>query len=178
MEYFKRKLLLADSDGVFREKLAAAMRQRGYATCEAANAKQAVALALQHNFDAALVDLMTPEGNGVSLIRRLRELLPAARLVVLTGYGSIASAMSAVRCGANDYLTKPLGVERVEAAVRGMEIAEDDESYAVPSLDRVEWEHLQRVLVDCRRNISRAARTLGIDRRTLQRKLAKVPYVQ
>jgi len=166
------KLLLVDDDETFRERLAISLGRRGYEIRPAAHAEQALALAKTFVPDYAVVDLKMPGEGGLELIPRLRALLPQLHLVVLTGYGSIATALEAVRLGAADYLTKPADADQIDRTLQGKK---NDVEVSVPSLDRVEWEHLQRVLADCENNISRAARVLGIDRRSLQRKLAKYP---
>jgi two-component system response regulator RegA len=124
-----------------------------------------------------LVDLRMPGMSGLDVVRELHAIDPTTRIVVLTGYGSIATALDAVRLGAVHYLTKPAEVDEILAAfARDRPPAPDAEpTYEPPSLGRVEWEHINRVLADCGGNISQAARVLGIHRRSLQRKLAKYP---
>lgn len=165
-------LLLVDDDEVFRERLAHSLGRRGYDVHTAGDADAAVALALEVMPDYAVLDLKMPGDSGLVLIGRLKEDLPELRIIVLTGYGSIATALEAVRQGAMDYLTKPADADQIDRALRGQRA---EAEVAAPSLDRVEWEHLQRVLQDCDHNISKAARILGLDRRSLQRKLAKYP---
>lgn len=127
----------------------------------------------------AIVDLRLPDGDGLTLVRELSAAQPGLPIVVLTGFGSIANALEAVRLGARDYLTKPADADQILlAALRGERIVRDNPKEVpaeTPSLDRVEWEHIQRVLADCGGNISQTARLLGLDRRTLQRKLGKFP---
>lgn len=166
------KLLLVDDDETFRERLAISLGRRGYEIQTAASFDQALALAETFQPGYAVVDLKMPGEGGLELIPKLRAVLPQLHLIVLTGYGSIATALEAVRLGAADYLTKPADADQVDRALQGKK---NEVELSVPSLDRVEWEHLQRVLTDCDHNISRAARVLGIDRRSLQRKLAKYP---
>jgi two-component system response regulator RegA len=167
------KLLLADDDDVFRERLARALGTRGFAVRRVAGGAEAVAAVKAEAFDAALVDLKMPtQPEGAALVAALHTLRPEMRIVVLTGYGSIASALLAVREGAADYLTKPADADQVAAAIRG-EGVRPPRPAAVPSLDRVEWEHIQRVLAETGGNVSESARLLGIDRRSLQRKLAR-----
>ena len=165
------KILLIDDDSVFREALGRSLRRRGHEVT-GAESPEAVARCRHFQPEAILLDLKMPGESGLVLLPQLAETVPGARIVMLTGYGSIASALEAVRTGAHDYLTKPADADQIEAALSGRT---RNAGIAVPSLDRVEWEHLQRTLADCENNISRAARLLGIDRRSLQRKLAKYP---
>jgi two-component system response regulator RegA len=117
-----------------------------------------------------------PHGNGLDLIPRLLRTDPATKIVVLTGYGSVATAVEAVRMGATHYLTKPADADEILAAFSRTPGERAESAPLQPmSLDRVEWEHINRVLVDCQHNISEAARVLGIHRRSLQRKLTKYP---
>ena len=168
----KERLLLVDDDEAFRERLGVSMTRRGWDVRTAGNPADAVDAARQFLPSCVLVDLRIGSENGLDLIPRIREIRPEARIVVLTGYGSIASALDAVKSGASDYLTKPADADRIEAVFAGRKQSSET---SIPSLDRVEWEHLQRVLSDCEGNVSQAARVLGIDRRSLQRKLARFP---
>ena len=167
-------LLLVDDDAVYRERLATAITARGYEVRTAADAEAAAALAEADSPEFAVLDLRMPGGSGLDLLRRLMAIDPTTRVLMLTGYGSIATAMEAVRLGAVNYLTKPADVDDILAAFTpeepGAEVAADLET---PSLARVEWEHIQRVLNDCEGNISEAARRLGMHRRSLQRKAAR-----
>ena len=172
-ENLPSRLLLVDDDDAFRERLALAMSKRGYVVQTAKNAHEALNSAKAFCPDAAVIDLKMPGDNGLVAVKKLREQFPQARLMVLTGYGSIASALEAMRLGADHYLTKPADADQIEAVLKGA-IVQPVEIVA-PTLDRVEWEHIQRVLADCNQNISETARRLGIDRRSLQRKLAKFP---
>lgn len=167
------RVLLVDDDAVFRERMARALRERGLDVVTAGGAEEAERVATTGGVDGALVDLVMPGGSGLAVVRRLHALHPRARLVVLTGYGSIATALEAVRFGAADYLSKPIDADQAWEALHGRRET-DRRGPAVPSLDRVEWEHIQRVLVETGGNISETARLLGIDRRSLQRKLAKL----
>lgn len=169
------RVLLVDDDEFLRERLALSISRRNYAVKTAGDSAQALLVAGEWQPAFALVDLKMPGENGLVLVRQLKESLPPIKIVVLTGYGSIASALEAVRLGAADYLTKPADADQIVAAFLGKGAGQ---VVSAPSLDRVEWEHLQRVLADCGQNITRAARILGIDRRSLQRKLAKNPPVR
>ncbi len=177
-----RKLLVVDDDPIFRMRLMKAMSARGFASFGAANGDEALGVARTERPPAAVVDLKMPGMSGLDLVRRLNTIVPGIQVVVLTGYGSIATAVEAVRHGAVNYLTKPADAEQILAAFdREGEGAAADASAAAggtdnpPSLARVEWEHIQRVLHDCEGNISLAARRLGLHRRSLQRKLSKLP---
>jgi two-component system response regulator RegA len=169
-------ILLVDDDQGFRERLARALRDRGYGVATAADHDAAVAAARAHKPDFAVIDLRMPGLSGLAVIGPLHAVAPDARIVVLTGYGSITSAVEALRAGAHDYLSKPVDADQIIAALTG-EPARPAEAAPAPSptLARAEWEHIQRILADCGQNISEAARRLGITRRTLQLKLKKYP---
>jgi two-component system response regulator RegA len=172
------RLLLVDDDPVFRDRLARALTARGMVVETAADADSALRLAEGGAFAAAIIDLRLGQDSGLRLVADLRSRHPALSMVVLTGFGSIATALEAVRLGARDYLTKPVEPEQILQALRGERVAGMMTTAAdlePASLDRVEWEHIQRVLCDVGHNITRAAKLLGIDRRSLQRKLAKYP---
>ncbi len=166
-------ILLVDDDDVFRERMARALRDRGHAVVTAADVPAALAAAGAHKPAYAVVDLRMAGPSGIALIAPLLDLAPDARIVMLTGYGSITSAVEALRAGAHDYLSKPVDADQVLAALTGEPVRPAEA--AAPSLARAEWEHIQRVLGDCHHNISEAARRLGITRRTLQLKLKKYP---
>jgi len=167
-------LLLVDDDAIYRERLAKAIAARGYDVRTAANAAEAMALAEADSPELAVLDLRMPGESGLELLRRLRALDPTTRVLMLTGYGSIATAMEAVRQGAVHYLTKPADVDDILAAFDPEGPAVDaGPDVETPSLARVEWEHIQRVLNDCEGNLSEAARRLGMHRRSLQRKAGR-----
>ena len=173
-----RSLLIVEDDERLRERLARALSERGYETRVAHDYESAVRAAVDETPEYLLVDLRMPGGHGgLEVIREIKGLDPSTVVVVLTGYGSIATAIDAVRLGAAQYLTKPADVDEIVAALAGARDIATDLSSAerVPSLARVEWEHINRVLADCGGNISQAARLLGIHRRSLQRKLNKFP---
>lgn len=181
-----QKILVVDDDASFRTRLTRALSARGHEAHPAGTVAEALEVAARVRPTAALVDLKMPGGrSGLDLVPELVARFPGVQVVVLTGYGSIATAVDAVRKGAINYLMKPVDTDQILAAFDG----DADEPAAVaaeaavapeqtPSLARVEWEHIQRVLTDCDGNISLAARKLGIHRRSLQRKLGKLPPLE
>lgn len=169
------RLLIVDDDEPFRERLARAMRERDFETRTASDVARARAVIAEWPPTHALVDLKMPGESGLELLPDLGKVRPPPRTVVLTGFGSIATAVEAVRLGADDYLTKPTDADRIETALLKSRVMNPVPEIQAPSLDRVEWEHIHRVLNECGGNISQAARALGIERRTLQRKLHKYP---
>lgn len=171
-----RTLLVVDDDETFRTRVVRAFRDRGFEVTMAADYDEAIASAQVDTPELALVDLRLPTRSGLDVVRHLRELDETTIIVVLTGYGSIATAVESIKLGAATYLTKPVDADQILAAFNGQPAAAAGQAvYAVPSLARVEWEHIQRVLADCGGNLSQAARQLGIHRRSLQRKLSKNP---
>jgi two-component system response regulator RegA len=167
------RLLVIDDDAVFRTRLVRALKERNVDVSAAADADEAMTIVRTSLPTHALVDLRLGSSDGIDLVRALRALGPDMTIVVLTGYGSIVTAVEAVHAGATNYLTKPADAEQILATLRGE--GPEGQQGDVPSLARVEWEHMQRVLSDCDGNISEAARRLGLHRRSLQRKLAKYP---
>jgi two-component system, response regulator RegA len=170
-------ILLVDDDATLRERLARALRERGYDVRTAGSADEAMEQVRQDSPELAVVDLKMPGRSGIDLLRELREHDPATQVLVLTGYGSIATAVEATKLGAVGYLPKPVDADEILAAFARAGAADVPEHgrFETPSLARAEWEHIQRVLADCGGNISEAARRLGIHRRSLQRKLQKYP---
>jgi two-component system response regulator RegA len=168
-------VLIVEDDERFRERLARALSARGCDVRAVSSVDEAVAAASQESPELAVVDLKLPTGSGLDVVRAIHGIDPTTKIVVLTGYGSIATALESVRLGATHYLTKPVDADQVLAAFEGRGGALEQPPVEVPSLGRVEWEHIQRVLADCDGNVSQAARLLGIHRRSLQRKLSKFP---
>ena len=166
-------LLIVDDDRAFLQRLARAMEIRGFAVEAAGSVNEGLALLRQRAPAFAVVDMRLDDGNGIDVIAALKELRPDSRAVVLTGYGNIATAVSAVKIGAADYLAKPADADDVYNAL----LASPDDKAPPPenpmSADRVRWEHIQRVYELCNRNVSETARRLNMHRRTLQRILAK-----
>lgn len=172
-------VLVVDDDERYRERLVRALTRRGYDVREASNASEALASARQDSPEYAVLDLRMPGPSGLELLEALLAIDPTTNAVMLTGYGSIATAVEAVKAGATHYLTKPADVDDIERAFARKDVSTGggklDTPTEVPTLARVEWEHIHRVLQDCGGNISQAARLLGVHRRSLQRKLAKYP---
>jgi two-component system response regulator RegA len=166
-------LLLVDDDEPFLKRLAKAMEKRGFQTDTAQSVAEGRAKAIARPPAYAVVDLRLEDGNGLEVIETLREKRPSCRIVVLTGYGAIATAVAAVKIGAVDYLSKPADANDVTNALlaKGGNLPEPSENPM--SADRVRWEHIQRVYEMCDRNVSETARRLSMHRRTLQRILAK-----
>lgn len=172
----KPSLLLVDDDETFCEIMAKALRRRGFDVAVAHNVESASLLAENDPPEYALVDLKMPGDSGLILVRHLNALEPATRIVVLTGFASISTAVEAIKLGATHYLAKPVDADEVVAAFNK---SEGDAGIPVSpnplSIDRLEWEHLQRILNEHDGNISATARALNMHRRTLQRKLSKSP---
>lgn len=184
-EYYKNGMtttfLLVDDDVPFRSRLARALASRGFVVHEAGDVEEGLAVFGRIKPHRVVVDLKMPGKTGLDFVDEAAKIDPEAQIVVLTGYGSIATAVDAVHRGALDYLQKPADADEVIAV---FEREEDKDAVDVgtagttPTLARVEWEHIQRILHDCDGNISQAARRLGIHRRSLQRKLGKMPPLE
>ncbi len=172
------EILVVDDDERFARRLARAFEVRGFAVRLAHHHAAAIEIARKSPVRFAVVDLKLPDRSGLQLIRDLLAICPAARIVMLTGYGSITTAVDAGRLGAIHYIAKPADADMVIAAfgrTDPLEAGPRADDYLPPSLARTEWEHIQRVLSDCGGNVSEAARRLGLHRRTLQRKLNTLP---
>lgn len=174
------KLLIIDDDEGFRSALARACERRGCTVAVAADRASALGLTLEFEPDAAVVDLRLADASGLALLPELLAIRPALRMLMLTGFSSIATAVEAVKRGAVNYLAKPASVEDILSALRVGNLSEDsaaDHQADVPaiSVDRLAWEHIQRVLLEENGNVSSTARRLGMHRRTLQRRLSKRP---
>jgi len=167
-------LLLVDDDAPLLSRLARAMERRGFAVTTAGTVAEGVRCAEQTPPDYAVIDLRLADGSGLDVVAALRAARADARIVMLTGYGAIATAVAAVKAGAVDYLPKPAGADVIEAAL----LSGSDRALPLPpelpmSAERVRWEHIQRVFEQCERNVSETARRLRMHRRTLQRILSK-----
>ncbi len=172
------RVILIDDDAVFSAVLGRALGARGFVVDIAAESTRALALIREHAPDFAVLDLKLGAESGLALIPQLLSARPELRILLLTGYASIATAVEAIKRGAHDYLAKPVDADQVAQALLGAArhgVPETSIPAHAPQLKRLEWEHIQRMLTECEGNISEAARRLGLHRRTLQRKLAKRP---
>ena len=172
-DFADKTLLIVDDDDPFRNRLGRAMESKGFEVSLAKSVEEGLISARKSPPGFAVVDLRLLDGNGLDVIEEIHKLKPDSRVVMLTGYGNLPTAVSAVKAGAIDYLAKPADAEDVEAAL----LAEPNSKAQPPenpmSADRVKWEHIQRVFELCNRNVSETARRLKMHRRTLQRILSK-----
>ncbi len=172
-DFSDKTLLIVDDDDPFRNRLGRAMETKGFNVSLAKSVEEGLISARKSPPGFAVVDLRLLDGNGLDVIEEIHKLKPDSRVVMLTGYGNLPTAVSAVKSGAIDYLAKPADAEDVEAAL----LAEPNSKAQPPenpmSADRVKWEHIQRVFELCNRNVSETARRLKMHRRTLQRILSK-----
>ena len=169
----ERSLLIVDDERNLRMQLAKAMERRGFAVSTAESVEEGMAVAASTPPAYAVVDLRLEDGSGLDVVHALRRARPGVRVIMLTGYGNIATAVAAVKAGAVDYLPKPADADAVMSAL----LADGEDLPPPPerpmSADRIRWEHIQRVFEQCGRNVSETARRLNMHRRTLQRILAK-----
>ena len=168
-----RTLLIADDDRPFLARLARAMEARGFTVATAETVTDSLRLVDEFKPGFAVIDMRLNGGNGLDVIEYLNKHLPDSRAIILTGYGNISTAVTAVKQGAIDYLAKPADADEVYAALMADPNAKADPPENPMSADRVRWEHIQRVYELCDRNVSKTARQLNMHRRTLQRILAK-----
>tara|TARA_B110000438_G_scaffold235872_1_gene232773 strand:+ start:1107 stop:1679 length:573 start_codon:yes stop_codon:yes gene_type:complete len=172
-DFADKTLLIVDDDGPLRDRLARAMEKKGFKVTQAESVKQGINQAKNSPPAFAVVDLRLNDGSGLEVVKEIRDLKKDSKIIMLTGYGNIPTAVAAVKAGAIDYIPKPADADDVENAL----LASPD-SKAVPpqnpmSADRVKWEHIHRVFELCNRNVSETARRLKMHRRTLQRILSK-----
>lgn len=172
-----KRILVVEDDEAFRYTLARAFRRRGLEALEAADGESARRFLREQPVDGCVLDLKLEGESGLHLLPELLTIRPGLAVVVLTGYASIATAVEAVKLGAINYLSKPADTDEILAALQGrVQVEAETVLEAQPmSVDRLEWEHIQRVLIEHEGNISETARALGMHRRTLQRKLQKRP---
>tara|TARA_Y100001970_G_scaffold94771_1_gene119424 strand:+ start:1681 stop:2238 length:558 start_codon:yes stop_codon:yes gene_type:complete len=173
VDSMEKSLLIVDDDNPFRERLARAMEKKGFTVLQAESVKKGVIVANAHKLNFGVVDLRLNDGNGIEVVREIQKTSPSSRVIMLTGYGNIPTAVSAIKQGAIDYLSKPADADDVERAL----LADPNKKAEPPenpmSADRVKWEHIHRVFELCNRNVSETARRLKMHRRTLQRILSK-----
>jgi len=172
-DFEDKSLLIVDDDDPFRNRLARAMEKKGFSVKEAKSVSEGLNIVENTPSNFAVVDLRLEDGNGLDVVKALHKSKKESRIVMLTGYGNLPTAVAAVKAGAIDYLAKPVDADDVEAALLA-----SPESKAKPpenpmSADRVKWEHIHRVFELCSRNVSETARRLKMHRRTLQRILSK-----
>lgn len=172
-----KSIMLVDDSVVLRDRLAMAFRERGFRVAVASNADEALMVFRSEPTQLAVLDLRMPGKQGLVLLQELKVISPETKFLILSGFGSIATAIDAIRLGATNFLPKPADVDDIlNAFARGgseVEVPEPESEVPVPTLAQAEWEHIHRILADCGGNISEAARRLGIHRRSLQRKLRK-----
>ena len=173
VDFADKSLLIVDDDGPLRESLSRAMEKKGFSVTKAEGVQQGISLAKSSPPAFAVVDLRLNDGNGLEVVKEIQSMNKDSRIVMLTGYGNIPTAVAAVKAGAIDYIPKPADADDVESALLAL-----PESKAKPpenpmSADRVKWEHIHRVFELCNRNVSETARRLKMHRRTLQRILSK-----
>ena len=167
------ELLIVDDDAPLRGRLALVMERKGFSVQAAAGVAEAEELIREHRFTHAVLDMKLGDGNGLDIVPLIRGKSPDCRIVMLTGFGNIATAVAAVKAGAMDYLPKPADPDSIAAALLQQGDAMPPPPDDPMSADRVRWEHIQRVYEQCGRNVSETARRLKLHRRTLQRILAK-----
>jgi two-component system response regulator RegA len=172
-DFDNKSLLIVDDDNPFRERLARAMEKKGFEVSQAEGVEKGIELVKQKKHAFAVVDLRLNDGNGLQVVKEIQSSNPTSRIIMLTGYGNIPTAVAAIKEGAIDYLAKPADADDVEKAL----LADPDKKAQPPenpmSADRVKWEHIHRVFELCNRNVSETARRLKMHRRTLQRILSK-----
>ena len=169
----EKTLLIIDDDAPYRQRLSLALEKRGFQVTQAESVLAGIAAARSTPPRYAVVDLRLADGSGLDVVPEIRRSRPDCRVVILTGYGNIATAVAAIKSGATDYLPKPADADQVEAALLEHRDALPPPPEQPMTADRVRWEHIQRVYEQCDRNVSETARRLRMHRRTLQRILAK-----
>ena len=168
-----KKLLIVDDDISFKDRLSKSMEKKGFAVDALSNPLEVIKRIKIKNFDYAIVDMRLETSSGLELIKEIKEISPNTKTLLLTGYGNIATAVAAIKSGAIDYLPKPAEIEQIVAALTNSKQILPPPPENPMTADRIRWEHIQRVLIQCNRNISETARRLRMHRRTLQRILNK-----
>ena len=172
-DFQDKSLLIVDDDNPFRNRLAHSMEKKGFKVTQAENVKSGIQKAKENKPAFAVIDLRLGDGNGLEVVKEIQQSKKESRIIMLTGYGNIPTAVAAIKAGAIDYLAKPVDAEDVETAL----LADPNQKAHPPedpmSADRVKWEHIHRIFELCNRNVSETARRLKMHRRTLQRILSK-----
>jgi two-component system, response regulator RegA len=168
-----KKLIIVDDDKPFRERLSRSMEKKGFIVEVFASYHDCLKRCFNEHFDYAIVDMRLEDGSGLELIKKIKEISPSTRSLLLTGYGNIATAVAAIKTGAIDYLPKPAEIDQIyDTLTNSNEILPPPPKNPMTA-DRIRWEHIQRVFILCDRNVSETARRLRMHRRTLQRILNK-----
>lgn len=168
-----KSLLIVDDDLPFRDRLSKSMEKKGFIVESFSNSNVTSKRIREKNFDYAIVDMRLEDGSGLELIKLIKSINPATRSLLLTGYGNIATAVAAIKSGAIDYLPKPAEIDQIYNALTSLKDILPPPPDNPMTADRVRWEHIQRVFIQCKRNVSETARRLRMHRRTLQRILNK-----
>ena len=168
-----KKLLIVDDDLPFRERLSRSMEKKGFLVSAVPGFKEGIKSASEQNYDYAVVDMRLEDGSGLELVKEIQRLSPNTRSLLLTGYGNIATAVAAIKSGAIDYLPKPAEIDQIYDALTNSQETLPPPPENPMTADRIRWEHIQRVFIQCNRNVSETARRLRMHRRTLQRILNK-----
>ncbi len=167
------KLIIVDDDTPFRERLCRSMEKKGFTVESYVNYKDGLKRCTDIAFDYAIIDMRLEDGSGLELIKKIKQISPSTKSLLLTGYGNIATAVAAIKTGAIDYLPKPAEIDQIyDALTNSNEILPPPPENPMTA-DRIRWEHIQRVFILCKRNVSETARRLRMHRRTLQRILNK-----
>ena len=167
------KLLIVDDDLPFRERLTRSMEKKGFEVISSPSVKDSLIKVSENKFDFAVVDMRLEDGSGLELIKELQKISPQTKSLLLTGYGNIATAVAAIKSGAIDYLPKPAEIDQIYDALTNSKEVLPPPPENPMTADRIRWEHIQRVFIQCKRNVSETARRLRMHRRTLQRILNK-----
>ena len=167
------KLLIVDDDLPFRERLSRSMEKKGFAVKSSENFKNAIVEVKEEKYDYAVVDMRLEDGSGLELVKEIQKISPETKSLLLTGYGNIATAVAAIKSGAIDYLPKPAEIDQIYDALTNSKEVLPPPPENPMTADRIRWEHIQRVFIQCNRNVSETARRLRMHRRTLQRILNK-----
>ena len=168
-----KELIIIDDDQPFRERLCRSMEKRGFSVESYSDSRESIERISRKNFDYAIVDMRLEDGSGLEIIKYIKKNNPDTKSLLLTGYGNIATAVAAIKSGAIDYLPKPAEVDQIYEALTSSKMTLPPPPENPMTADRVRWEHIQRVFIQCKRNVSETARRLRMHRRTLQRILNK-----